>query len=192
MIGDTGKLKRYGTILSLGFLLVGVPEALTAQETAPDPVGSAIVVVDRERLFADSAFGRASIAFEEAATKALEAENTRIQAELVAEEQELTILRKTLSAEEFSKRAEAFDQKVERIRAEQDAKARDLTKARDEDGKAFLVAVAPVLEKILTRSGAMVLLDKGVVILAETSIDVTDEAIAEVDQVLAAPSTPAP
>lgn len=192
MIGLAGKLKRAGAVLTLGLLLAGAPFAVCAQEAVTEQSKPTILVVDRERLFTNSAFGRASIAREEEAARALETENSRIQAELVAEEQELTILRKTLSAEEFSKRAEAFDQKVERIRAEQDAKARDLTKARDEDGKAFLVAVAPVLEKILTRSGAMVLLDKGVVILAETSIDVTDEAIAEVDQVLAAPSTPAP
>ena len=192
MIGLAGKLERAGAVLTLGLLLAGAPFAVCAQEAVTEQSRPTILVVDRERLFTNSAFGRASIAREEEAARALETENSRIQAELVAEEQELTILRKTLSAEEFSKRAEAFDQKVERIRAEQDAKARDLTKARDEDGKAFLVAVAPVLEKILTRSGAMVLLDKGVVILAETSIDVTDEAIAEVDQVLAAPSTPAP
>lgn len=192
MIGLAGKLERAGAVLTLGLLLAGAPFAVCAQEAVTEQSKPTILVVDRERLFTNSAFGRASIAREEEAARALETENSRIQAELVAEEQELTILRKTLSAEEFSKRAEAFDQKVERIRAEQDAKARDLTKARDEDGKAFLVAVAPVLEKILTRSGAMVLLDKGVVILAETSIDVTDEAIAEVDQVLAAPSTPAP
>lgn len=192
MIGLAGKLKRVGAILTLGLLLAASPLAVCAQEAVAEQAQPTILVVDRERLFTNSAFGRASIAREEDAARALEAENSRIQAELVAEEQELTILRKTLSAEDFAKRADAFDQKVERIRAEQDAKARDLTKAREEDGKAFLVAVAPVLEKILNRSGAVVLLDKGLVILAVSSIDVTDEAIAEVDKVLAAPTTPAP
>ena len=192
MIGLAGKLKWFGATLTLGLLLAGQPLAVCAQEAVTAQAKPEILVVDRERLFTNSAFGRASIAREEEAARALEAENSRIQAGLVAEEQELTVLRKTLSAEDFATRADAFDQKVERIRAEQDAKARDLTKARDENGKAFLVAVAPVLEGILNRSGAVVLLDKGLVILAVSSIDVTDEAIAEVDKVLAAPTTPAP
>ncbi|MBL9053467.1 MAG: OmpH family outer membrane protein, partial [Tabrizicola sp.] len=91
-----------------------------AQEVSSKVVGSAVLVVDQGRLFAESDFGRASIAREEKAARELEAENIRIQAELVAEEQELTFQRQSLPAEEFSARAEAFDQKVERIRAEQD------------------------------------------------------------------------
>lgn len=191
MIGLAHRLRRFGSTLSLGVLL-GLPGTLCAQEVAVDAAGSAILVVDRERLFTGSAFGRASIAREQAAASALEAENSKIQAELVAEEQDLTVLRKTLSAEEFTKRADAFDQKVQRIRAEQDAKARDLTKAREEDGKAFFSAVTPVFEQILKERRAAALLDKSVVILSVTTIDVTDAAIARIDEVLVAPTAGEP
>jgi Skp family chaperone for outer membrane proteins len=192
MSGPVGMLQRLGPALALAVLLGALPMGVSAQDAPGEPVGAAILIVDQTRLFRESAFGRASLAKEEDAARALEAENSRIQAELVTEEQELTFLRKTLSAEDFSARAEAFDQKVERIRAEQDAKARDLTQARDETGRAFVAAVKPILDAILQDRGALVLMDKSVVIQSQASIDVTDEAIMRVDKVLAAPTEPAP
>ena len=190
-----GLLARVARVARAGLvgacLSAGAGPAL-AQDATVAPSTTPVLIVDRERLFASSAFGLASLAREEEAAKALEAENARIQAELVAEEQELTLLRKTLSAEDFAARAKAFDEKVVRIRAEQDTKARDLAAARDEDGRAFGAAIAPILGEILNDHGAVVMLDKGLVILSLSAIDVTDEAIAKADKVLNLPVEPSP
>lgn len=161
-----------------------------AQDVASDGAVAQILVVDRARMFAESAFGKASLERERIAATALEDENAGIQAELVAEEQDLTKLRQTLSAADFSARATAFDAKVERIRAEQDAKARDLARIRDEDGKAFQRAALPILGELVAAMGAQVLLDKSAVILSLSSVDVTDEAIALVDAALGAEVAP--
>jgi Skp family chaperone for outer membrane proteins len=161
-----------------------------AQDLAPEDPVAQILVVDRARMFAESAFGKASLERERIAATALEDENAGIQAELVAEEQDLTLLRQTLSAAEFSARATAFDAKVEQIRAEQDAKARDLTRIREEDGMAFQRAALPILGELMTAMGAQVLLDRSAVILSLSSVDVTDEAIARVDAALGAGATP--
>jgi Skp family chaperone for outer membrane proteins len=180
-------LTRFLSALPIVMLLAG---QVPAQQTdAADPVLQ-ILIVDRARLFAESAFGKASVERERIATRALEDENAGIQAELVAEEQELTVLRKTLSAAEFSARAAAFDEKVERIRAEQDAKARDLAGAREEDGQAFQRAALPVLGELMAARGAQVLLDKSSVILSLNLVDVTDEAIAKVDAAFSVGVTP--
>ncbi|MFN3282052.1 MAG: OmpH family outer membrane protein [Tabrizicola sp.] len=170
-----------------GMMLVGV--AASAQEA---PALAPILTLDQDRLFLESDFGKAVLARERADTAALEQENRRIEAELVAEEQELTDLRATLSAEEFSARAEAFDAKVERIRDEQDAKARRLTERRDADRKAFLEVAVPVLGALLGDRGATAILDKNMVILSLSAVDVTDEAIARVNAALAKPQAPAP
>lgn len=170
-------------VVALGGWLSPVP----AQEASANMSGSAVLVVDQGRLFAESDFGRASIAREEKAARELEAENSRIQAELVAEEQELTFKRQSLPAEEFSARAEAFDQKVERIRAEQDAKLRDLSRLREEDAKLFFTEILPVLDAILLDRGAVVILDKSVAIRVQESADITDEAIARINAFLVAP-----
>lgn len=151
---------------------------------AQDGIAGAILTIDQEQLFVGSEFGKATLAQEATAAQELEAENARIEADLIAEEQDLTDRRETLSAEDFSALATAFDEKVVRIRAEQDAKARDLTRAREGDRQAFFRAVIPVLGDLLVERKAVAILDKSSVILSLTVIDVTDEAIAKVNAAL--------
>lgn len=174
----------------LGPVVLGLSlgSAALAQDldAAPDVATVAsVLTLDQDRLFAESAFGSASLARERAAARALEEENARIEADLIAEEQDLTTRRAALPAEEFAALATAFDEKVERIRKEQDAKARDLTRTRDEERQAFLRAVVPVLGELLGEKKAAAILDKSTVILSLTAIDITEEAIARVDAVLA-------
>jgi Skp family chaperone for outer membrane proteins len=151
---------------------------------AQDGSAGAILTIDQEQLFIGSDFGKAVLAREAAAAMDLEAENARIEADLIAEEQELTERRETLSAEEFSALATAFDEKVVQIRAEQDAKARDLARAREGDRQAFFRVAIPVLGDLLVERKAVAILDKSSVILSLTVIDVTDEAIAKVNAAL--------
>jgi Skp family chaperone for outer membrane proteins len=146
--------------------------------------------LDQERFFVDSRFGKAALERERAAIFALEAENARIEQELIAEEQSLTEQRKTLPADEFAALAQAFDIKVEGIRAAQDAKARDLTQQREAERQRFLQVAVPVLGTLMEEKGAVMVLDKSAIILSLTEIDITDEAIARVDQ--AAPGADLP
>lgn len=171
--------------------MVAVALMLAGQAQAQD-VAAPLLTLDQDRFFLESDFGKAAIERERVTTTALEQENKRIEAQLIAEEQALTEERKTLPPTEFAAKAEAFDQKVERIRTEQDAKARKLTETRDTDRKAFLQAAVPVLGKLLGKKQATAILDKNQVILSLSAIDVTDEAIAAVNEALAKQPAPAP
>ncbi|WP_333817774.1 OmpH family outer membrane protein [Tabrizicola sp.] len=171
--------------------LAAVALMLAGPVQAQDGVAP-LLTLDQDRFFLQSDFGKATIERERAASVVLEQENKRIEAELVAEEQALTEERKTLPPKEFAAKAEAFDQKVERIRAEQDAKVRELTDTRDEDRKAFLKAAVPVLGDLLGQKKATAILDKNLVILSLSAIDVTDEAIEMVNAALAEKPVPAP
>lgn len=174
-----------------GPLLAAVAALVLAGQVQAQEVSAPLLTLDQERFFLESDFGRAAAERERAATDELEQENKRIEAELVAEEQALTEQRKTLSAAEFAAKAEAFDQKVERIRAEQDSKARALTDAREADRQDFLKVAVPVLGKLLTERGGMAILDKNLVIVSLSAIDITTEAIAKVNEALAvAPAAP--
>lgn len=153
---------------------------------------SLILTLDPERFFQESAFGRAAAEREQLASTALQDENRRIEADLVAEEQELTDLRKTLAPEEFSARAEAFDAKVERIRTEQDDKARALVAARETERDEFRRIARPILGELLSERQAVAILDKNTVIVSLPVIDVTDAAIAKVNAALAEPDPPEP
>lgn len=155
----------------------------------PDSVGR-VLVLDEERLFLQSLFGKASIARENAAARALEAENTLILADLIAEEQSLTDRRDTLPAAEFTALADAFDAKAERIRREQDAKLAALVASRDADRETFLRAIGPILNQLLQESGAAAILDVANVLGHSPRFDITDQAIERIDAVLTAPAGP--
>ena len=123
-------------------------------------------------------------AIEELETRAqtLAAENQKIEAELVAREQELTELRPEMDAQAFRALADEFDVRVERIRTEQDEKARDLNRARDQARQEFFQQIAGIISQIVVEKGAVVVIDRRNVFLSADRIDVTDEAIARVNE----------
>lgn len=158
---------------------------------APSPV----VTVTQDRLFSGTLYGQAVQARADAASQALQAENRRIEAELAAEEKALTERRATLPPADFRPLAEAFDVKVEGIRAAQEAKARDLIRKNEEEKKRFFDTAIPVLAQLMTDMGAVAILDKSAIVLSFDRIDITDQAIARINVVLgdgSAPPTPAP
>lgn len=159
-----------------------------AQDVAPParPVSaSALLTLDDELLFNGSLFGKALISHHESETQKLTAENRQIEAGLAAEEQELTTRRATISREEFAALANAFNIKVEGIRAAQEAKSRDLTRLLEEERVRFLEAVRPILAEIMSRRRAVAIIDKRAVFVGFENIDITAEAIAQLDAAIA-------
>jgi len=155
--------------------------APVAQPARAQTVSPAIATVDQDRLFADSMFGQRVQRDHEARVQALSQENRQIEAALIEEEQALTDQRSDLPPEDFRALADAFDDKVQRIRAEQDSKANTLGQLLDGDRQAFLRLTGPVLRALVIERGAVALLDQRVVILAAESIDITADAIARID-----------
>lgn len=152
-----------------------------AQDTAQLNLPPPILTIDQDRLVAETIAG-AQIADElEARAAALADENARIEAELVERERELTELRPDLTAEEFRRLADLFDADVQRIRAEQDEKAREINLARDEARQAFLNEAASIISAIVRERRALVVLDRRDVFLSADSIDITDEAVRRIN-----------
>jgi Skp family chaperone for outer membrane proteins len=145
-----------------------------------------ILTLDEDRLFTSSQFGRASIARIEAEADALQQESRRIDAAMEAEERALTEQRPSMDPAAFRALADAFDVKVNGLRAAQDAKARDLTRRRDLERQRFFEAVVPVLGEIMTDRGAVAIIDKSALVLSFDRVDITDVAIARIDAVLGA------
>ena len=165
----------------LGALLVamlGLGPALAQQVAAPAPQ---ILTLDQDLLYANSLYGKALEAKSTTATQALAAENRQIEADLAAEEAALTEQRATATPQAFRIMADAFDTKVERIRAEQDTKARDLTTARDAGRKQFFDAAIPVLADLMRTEGALAILNRSAVVLSFDAIDITARAITAID-----------
>lgn len=161
--------------LLLCLLLAGASTA-TAQRA-----GSPVLVIDQERLFSESAFGQRIQAEIERRSESLAAENSEIEADLIAEEQRLTELRDETEPEAFQKMAAAFDDKVRRLRRDQDAKARKLARFDETARQRFLSLAAGPLSQLLRDRGAVALFDRRALILSLEAIDVTDAAIARID-----------
>jgi len=145
---------------------------------------SPVLVVDLDRLYAESDFGRRIEAEYESAGLALEADNAAFQSELEAEESSIAERRDEMTVEEFRAEAEAFDIKVQEIRAQQDARVEALERARSAGQADFQERARPVLGQIMIDNRGVVLLEHTEVYLFLTSIDITDQAIAAVNAVL--------
>ncbi|MCR9109279.1 OmpH family outer membrane protein [Marivita sp. XM-24bin2] len=144
-------------------------------------VQSLILTVAPEALYTQSDFGKRIAREIEAESLEIAADNRRIEAELTAEERELTELRDSLDPAEFRSRAEAFDEKVQRLRREQDEKARAVGTRNEEARRALLTAAQPILLQLMIESGAVAVLDRRVVLLSVDSVDITEQAILRVN-----------
>jgi len=144
-------------------------------------VQSDVLVIDIERLLAETAYGQKLQAGIDAERDALIAQNERVAAELEAEEQELTGLRATTPPDAFREMADAFDTKVTQLRRESERLSRELERRRDLAPVQFMRMVQPVLGEILSEADAVVLLDVRSVILRSEVADVTDIAISRID-----------
>ena len=168
----------------LAALILGLfATVLSAPARAQDLAfpASTILVIDPNRLFAETAFGKRVEAELEAESIALAAENRRIEAELAAEEKALTDERPGMDAVTFRDKASAFDAKVRRIRAEQEAKAVKLAEENGNAQRQFFAVAQPVLQELMIESGASVMLDRRSLLLSTDAVDVTDTATRRID-----------
>ncbi len=170
--------------------LAGAVAAGDAQDVIQVP--SPILTLDQERLFEGSRAAARISAEIERRTNELTAENRRIEAELTEEELALTERRAALTPAEFRDLADAFHEKVQGIRAAQDAKARELQRMQEEERQSFLRQITPVLAEIVRERGAVLVVDRRSVILSAESIDITDEAIERINEVFELPDAPEP
>lgn len=192
---------------ALVFALIAAPvggqEAVAPQEGPPAAVPAEaeplapgrpvpLLTLDQDRMFRESAWGAAAVHAAEAAALALSAENRGIERELEQEERALTEQRAQMTPQDFAPLARAFDEKVEEFRQSQDAKSRAISRRLDEDRQRFFELAVPVLVELLDDHAAVAIIADDAVILSLTSADVTDEAIALMDQRLPAPEPGAP
>lgn len=185
----SSRTQRFGAINRLSGCLAAIALCCTvaaapAQEVLPSP----ILIIDQDRLFAETQLGSETLAELERAAQELAAENNQIETSLIEEERALTEQRATLPADEFRSLANAFDQKVQKLRAEQDEKARILTRAGDEARGTFFNEVAVMISEIVREKGALVVIDRRDVFLSADRIDITDEAIERINATEAATS----
>lgn len=170
--------------MSFGLAALFAPPALTQPNlSAPQ---SPVLVIETERLFVETDFGQASLQAIEDQARRLASESREIDAQLIQEESELTEARPSLTPEDFRARADAFDEKVLRLRRERDEASTQLGRAREEAETILRNAALPILAQIVLDRGAVVVLERRGVFIVDDAIDITDEAISRINAQLGA------
>ena len=167
-------------------VLMSAPALSVAQEppVLTAPAALPFRILDQDRLFSGSRMGQQILAEIQAEERALEAENLEIFNQLAAEERDLTERRASLSPDEFRALADAFDTRVETIRAERAARAQALLDASEQRAQQFFDAALPVLVQLMNDDGLVVLLKPDTLVLGLDALDITDRAIERLDAAL--------
>ena len=156
------------------WLLLAPPVAAQQGETP-------ILIINRERVFFETLYGRRIAAELAEQATLVQAENEVIVEALTQEERSLTVRRPTMTAEEFRAEAEAFDLKVQEVRRARDAKTVELQLANAEARSAFEERVQNIFGAIMFERGATMMVEERNVFLSVRSANVTDDAIARID-----------
>lgn len=175
--------RLFAVCLMLG--LVSAAHAQPVTDTAQLPPG-AILFVNQEQILAGSELGKRILALESEERAALSAEGQAIADELEAAEQALTDQRPTADPTEFRAAAEAFNLRVEQVRAERLAKDQAQSQRIDDRRRAFYGVAGQILGEILMQNRAAAIMDRRSVLLFNTGLDITDLAITQLDVAFAA------
>lgn len=167
----------------VSMLMAQAPSTPSHEAASPLPYR----LLDQDRLLSDSRLGQETLARISEAQEQLEAENLEVFEQLSAEEQELTDLRATLSPSEFRTRADAFDERVEAIRAERARLSAELEQSRQSLIAEFFEAALPILQQYMQEQGILGLLRNDVMIMSSDLLDITDEVIARLNSVAQEP-----
>ncbi|UWP99821.1 OmpH family outer membrane protein [Aliiroseovarius crassostreae] len=166
----------------------GAPASQPATAAAPASSVSAqashILTVDRDRLFTQSEYGRRILQELEAERARLASEARRVDDSLAAEEKRLTEERARLSPEAFRALADAFDEKVQALRAQRPEQERSFTERFEREQQAYFDRIGPILGAVVRERGGVVIVDRRAILLTTQNIDITDQAIALIDRLL--------
>ena len=157
---------------------------LLALPAAAQPSGPQILIIDSERLFFETLYGRRITADIAAKTSELQAENDEIVNQLTEEERSLTQRRSALNPSAFRDEATAFDARVQQVRRDRDAKNIELQAEAARARAAFEERVQAVVANLMLERGAVMVLEQRNVVLSVRAANITDDAIARIDETL--------
>ncbi len=170
-----------------GVLAILCAGATSAQTTvSPQPTSSPFLTLNQERLYQRSEFGQRVREFLRTEAARLSEENRRIDAALTEEEKRLTVERPSMSPEEFRTLAADFDERVTAIRQAQQSKQTSIQRQGDEERARFFELAFPILLGLVEETGAVAILNDSAVIFSVRQIDITDAAIARINETIGA------
>ena len=172
-------MKTWRQKIGLAFLLVLINLPLSPPAVAQNR--QPILIVEREKLLLESLAGKDVLAQDQKVRDSLEDEGRRLDDAFRAEELELTKLRPTIAPEEFRALSEAFDAKVVATRLQQKDRVEEENRLVQQRHNDFFAAVGPVLFQVMVEKGASAIIDADRVLVANQSLNITQEVIKRLD-----------
>lgn len=142
------------------------------------------VTLDDERMFAESAYGKALLTALAAEQAVLATENRAIESELARRELELTERRPGLPSAEFRLLADAFNTEVQQHRSVQLAKERAIYERHELARQRYREVANQLLAVVMAERGALAILVEDAILLGFRDLDITDVAIARMDELI--------
>ena len=150
-----------------------------------------VFVISRSRLLTESKPTGILRQAEADVTAALQAEIDRVKAELAKEEADLTLRRDEIPPDEMIRLATDFDRRVRGVRVQAQEKAK-IVQAAFQEARATLVrGLPPILEQLRIEAGAVAILDADQTLAIDPAHDLTDRAIALLNERMPNPDVPA-
>ena len=102
----------------------------------------------------------------------------KLEKDIRKEESEIIIQKKTLSAEIYQKKVENLRKKVSNLQKSKQDSFNDIAKSRSNAKQKLLKVVNPILKKYMEDNKIRIVLNKEIVILGDTTLEITDQVIA--------------
>ena len=185
MIRSTARPRRVLSMISAAVFWAAACASFSAPAAAEETATPAfqLVTIKMDRLATDSAAGKDIARQIEALSERLRNDFRSREAELKVEEQAIAAVKSQLSQTEFENRARDFEARARQYDEDLRNSALRLKAARATALDELRRQLAPVLQEIMRRRQAGVMLDESLIVLAARELDVTDEAIAAFDLV---------
>jgi Skp family chaperone for outer membrane proteins len=175
----------FGSVTAMAQPAPAKPAAPAAAKPAGTRAPAAVILfLDRATVLRQSNVGKDMYVQVENLAKKMETdfapENKKLQADVQALQQQAAIMQpdaRQAKVKELEARRQAFQKKVQDRQAAIQA---GLANSRTQVEK----ALGPILEKIMTERSANLLLDRGLVVLGATDLDVTQTVIARLNTAL--------
>jgi Skp family chaperone for outer membrane proteins len=170
-------------ILTTWIVLLVITAAFGWAQTGNMPRTS-VIIIDKQRVLSETLYGR-RLASELRQMEQLQiADNKRLLQELELEEASLTKQRSSMNADEFRVLAANFDEKVQLISDQQQAKNQRRMEQRRKDQMILMSATGPVFETLMRDTGADVIIEQRYAFVWNDAINLTDVAIERIDALL--------
>ena len=163
--------------------MLGVMAALSPQVQAADPLPQArIAFIDVQGVLRASEAARTVRDQIEAQRARYQEEISKQERELRTLEQELVQQRSVLAPDAFQQRRQQFEQRVAEIQRAVQARKRQLDEGYAQAMEQVRVALVEIVADIAKERQATAVLSKSAIVLAEKSIDISEDALNRLNQ----------